>query len=97
MDRQLNMLVHLVDDLLDVGRITSGKIQLRRARVSLQSVLAASAEASRAVIDARTHRLMIDTCEDELILDGDPDRLVQVFSNLLSNAAKYTDKGGRLK
>ena len=97
MDRQLNMMVHLVDDLLDVGRITSGKIQLRRARVSLQSVLAASAEASRVVIDARTHHLMIDTCEEELILDGDPDRLVQVFSNLLSNAAKYTDKAGRIE
>jgi hypothetical protein len=97
MDRQLNMLVHLVDDLLDVGRITSGKIQLRRARVSLQSVLAASAEASRAIIDARTHHLMIDTCEDELVVDGDPDRLVQVFSNLLSNAAKYTDKAGMIE
>jgi signal transduction histidine kinase len=97
MDRQLNMLVHLVDDLLDVGRITSGKIQLRRARVSLQSVLAASAEASGVIIDARTHRLVIDTCEEELILDGDPDRLVQVFSNLLSNAAKYTDQGGTIE
>lgn len=97
MDRQLNMLVHLVDDLLDVSRITSGKIQLRRAKVSLQSVLAASAEASRAIIDARTHRLVIGACEDELIVDGDFDRLVQIFSNLLSNAAKYTDKAGTIE
>jgi len=97
MDRQLNMLVHLVDDLLDVSRITSGKIHLRRANVSLQSVLAASAETSRAVIDARTHRLVIAACEDELIVDGDFDRLVQVFSNLLSNAAKYTDKAGTIE
>ena len=97
MDRQLNMLVHLVDDLLDVSRITSGKIQLRRARVSLQSVLAASAEASRAIIDARTHRLVIDACEDELVVDGDFDRLIQIFSNLLSNAAKYTAMAGRIE
>jgi signal transduction histidine kinase len=97
MDRQLNMLVHLVDDLLDVSRITSGKIRLRRSKVSLQSVLAAGAEASRAIIDARTHRLVIDACEDELVVDGDFDRLVQVFSNLLSNAAKYTDKAGTIE
>jgi len=97
MDRQLNMLVHLVDDLLDVSRITSGKIRLRRSKVSLQSVLAAGAEASRAIIDARTHRLVIDACEDELVVDGDFDRLVQVFSNLLSNAAKYTDKAGKIE
>jgi signal transduction histidine kinase len=97
MDRQLNMLVHLVDDLLDVSRITSGKIQLRRARVSLQSVLAASAEASRAIIDARTHRLVIDACEDELVVHGDFDRLIQIFSNLLSNAAKYTDEAGTIE
>jgi signal transduction histidine kinase len=97
MDRQLNMLVHLVDDLLDVSRITSGKIHLRRANVSLQSVLAASAETSRGVIDARTHHLVIGACEDELIVDGDFDRLVQVFSNLLSNAAKYTDKAGTIE
>jgi signal transduction histidine kinase len=97
MDRQLNMLVHLVDDLLDVSRITSGKIHLRRAGVSLQSVLAASAETSRAIIDARTHQLVMGTCEDELIVDGDFDRLVQVFSNLLSNAAKYTHNAGTIE
>ena len=97
MDRQLNMLVHLVDDLLDVSRITSGKIQLRRAKVSLQSVLAASEEASRTIIDARTHHLVMGACEDELIVDGDFDRLVQIFSNLLSNAAKYTDKAGTIE
>jgi signal transduction histidine kinase len=97
MDRQLNMLVHLVDDLLDVSRITSGKIALRRARVSLQSVLTASAEAAGAIIDARTHRLVVDVCDDELLVDGDFDRLVQIFANLLSNAAKYTDKAGTIE
>ena len=97
MDRQLNMLVHLVDDLLDLSRITSGKVKLRRARVSLQSVLAASTDASRALIDARMHHLVMGPCEDELIVDGDFDRLVQVFSNLLSNAAKHTNRAGTIE
>jgi signal transduction histidine kinase len=65
--------------------------------VSLQSVLAASEEASRTIIDARTHHLVMGACEDELIVDGDFDRLVQIFSNLLSNAAKYTDKAGTIE
>jgi len=94
MDRQVNMLVHLVDDLLDVSRITTGKIQLRRERVTLREVLAASAEASRTAIDAHGHRLVINPCEEELSVEGDFDRLTQVFSNLLSNAAKYTEQGG---
>jgi signal transduction histidine kinase len=94
MDRQVSMLVHLVEDLMDVSRITTGKIELRRGRVTLRNVLAASAEASRAAIDARGHRLVIEPSAQELSVDGDFDRLTQVFSNLLSNAAKYTDPGG---
>jgi signal transduction histidine kinase/CheY-like chemotaxis protein len=97
MDRQVNMLVHLVEDLLDVSRITTGKIELRRARVTLREVLAASAEASRAAIDARGHRLVIEPSAEELSLEGDFDRLTQVFSNLLSNAVKYTDAGGTIE
>ena len=60
-------------------------------------MLAASAETSRAIIDARTHHLVMGACDDELIVDGDFDRLVQVFSNLLSNAAKYTDQAGTIE
>ena len=97
MDRQVNMLVHLVDDLLDVSRITTGKIQLRPETVSLRKVLEASVEACRASIDARGHRLAIETCEEELTVSGDFDRLTQVFSNLLSNAAKYTEEGGGIE
>ena len=96
MDRQVNMLVHLVDDLMDVSRITTGKIELRRGRVMLRQVLAASAEASRASIDAHGHSLVIDLCAEELSVEGDFDRLTQVFSNLLSNAAKYTERGGTI-
>ena len=96
MDRQVNMLVHLVDDLLDVSRIASGKIQLRRGRVNLREVLAASAEASRGTIDAHGHLLVVGRCADDIIVDADFDRLTQVFANLLSNAAKYTEDGGTI-
>jgi signal transduction histidine kinase len=97
MDRQVSMLVHLVEDLMDVSRITTGKIELRRERVTLREVLAASAEASRAAIEARGHQLLIEPSAEELSVEGDFDRLTQVFSNLLSNAAKYTDAGGTIE
>ena len=97
MDRQLNHLVHLVDDLLDVGRISAGKIELRRERVKLREVLAVSAEASRPAIDQHGHTFVVEPDGEELCVDGDFDRLTQVFSNLLSNAAKYTDSGGRIE
>ena len=97
MDRQINMLVHLVDDLMDVSRITTGKIELRSERVALREVLAASAEASRAAIDAHGHRLIVESCAEQLDVEGDFDRLTQVFSNLLSNAAKYTERGGTVE
>jgi CheY-like chemotaxis protein len=97
MDRQVNMLVHLVEDLMDVSRITTGKIELRRERVTLREVLAVSTEASRAAIDARGHRLVIGPSAEELTVEGDFDRLTQVFSNLLSNAAKYMDAGGTIE
>jgi signal transduction histidine kinase len=97
MDRQVSMLVHLVDDLMDVSRISTGKIELRCDTVTLREVLAASAEASRAAIDARGHRLVIDASAEELAVEGDFDRLTQVVSNLLSNAAKYTDAGGTIQ
>jgi PAS domain S-box-containing protein len=97
MDRQLTHLVRLVDDLLDVGRISSGKIQLNFAHVALSEVLANSAEASRAIIDSHEHKLLVEAGTEELYVNGDFDRLTQVFSNLLSNAAKYTERSGRIQ
>ena len=97
MDRQVGMLAHLVEDLMDVSRITTGKIELRRERVTLRAVLAASMEASRAAIDGYGQKLVIKQSPEELSVEGDFDRLTQVFSNLLSNAAKYTDAGGTIE
>jgi PAS domain S-box-containing protein len=96
MDRQMTHLVRLVDDLLDVSRITSGKLELRRQRVLLTEVLGSAVEASRAFIEAHQHQLVLDLRVGNLWVDGDPDRLAQVFSNLLFNSAKYTERGGRI-
>jgi PAS domain S-box-containing protein len=97
MDRQLTHLVRLVDDLLDVGRISSGKIELRRAEVTLRDILANSAEAARVAIDSHGHELIIEPGAEELWVEGDFERLTQVFSNLLTNSAKYTQRGGRIE
>ena len=96
MDRQLTHLVHLVNDLMDVGRISSGKVELRQERVSLRKVLAASVEACRSAIDGRGHALTVKAGAEDLFVEGDFERLSQVLSNLLSNAAKYTEPGGRI-
>lgn len=97
MDRQLNHLVHLVDDLMDVGRISTGKIELRHERVSLRKVLEVSAETCRTAIEKRGLTLILEPGSGELCVTGDFDRLTQVFSNLLSNATKYTERGGRIE
>jgi PAS domain S-box-containing protein len=96
MDRQMTHLVRLVDDLLDVSRITRGKLELRRRKVLLAEVLDHAVESSRAFIESHRHELIIDIRAGNLLVDGDPDRLAQVFSNLLLNAAKYTETGGRI-
>lgn len=97
MDRQLSHLVRLVDDLLDVARISSGKLELLRQRVDLGHVLASSLESTRVGIEERGHALEVDQPERPLAVLGDFERLSQVFTNLLSNAAKYSERGGRVR
>jgi PAS domain S-box-containing protein len=96
LDRQLEHMVRLVDDLLEVSRIRGGRIELRRERVDLASILRDAVETSRPLLDARRHELRIEVPRRALPLHGDAVRLVQVFANLLNNAAKYTDPGGRI-
>jgi PAS domain S-box-containing protein len=96
MDRQLTHLVRLVDDLLDISRISRGKVVLRAAPLQLAQVLASSLESCRAYIDAHGQRLLMDADLAGVTVQGDFDRLAQVFSNLLVNAAKYSDRGGTI-
>jgi PAS domain S-box-containing protein len=96
MGRQTSHLIRLVDDLLDLSRITRGRLELRREAVLMRQVLEAALEASRILIDAHGHELVVDCSDDQLAVDGDAQRLAQVISNLLSNSAKYTPRGGRI-
>jgi signal transduction histidine kinase len=96
MQRQLGHLVRLVDDLLDVSRITTGKLELRRDRVELADVLRQAVETAQPEIGRKAHQLSIDVPPSGLAVDGDATRLTQVFANLLHNASKFTDPGGHL-
>jgi PAS domain S-box-containing protein len=96
MDRQVNQMVRLVEDLLEVSRITRGKFELRRERIELAAVVHAAVETSKPLIEAARHELIVLLPPESLRIDGDPVRLAQVFANLLNNAAKYTEEGGRI-
>ena len=89
-------MVRLIDDLLDVSRISRGKIELRKERVELAKVVQQAVETSRPLIEAGGHDLTIDVPPDPIYVDADVTRLAQVFANLLNNAAKYTERGGRI-
>ncbi len=95
-ERQVNHMVRLVDDLMEVSRITRGKIELRREQVELASVVRSAVETSKPLIDAAKHELTVSLPPEPLTLDADPVRLAQVVANLLNNAAKYTEDGGRI-
>ena len=97
MDRQLAQMVRLIDDLLDVSRITRGKIELRKQRIELATVLTSAAETARPLIESLGHELLIMLPQQPVPLDADLTRLAQVFMNLLNNAAKYTESGGRIE
>ncbi len=97
MERQVKHLVRLVDDLMEVSRVTRGKIELRRARIDLSAAVAQALEISEAAIRAGGHKLAVTQAQEPLPLDADMVRLAQVFANLLNNAAKYTPRGGRIE
>jgi PAS domain S-box-containing protein len=96
MQRQLEHLVRLVDDLMDVSRITRGKIDMRREAQSLNAILLSAVETARPAIEAGRHRFSISLPQEPLRVQADFVRLGQVVSNLLTNAAKYTDPGGQI-
>jgi PAS domain S-box-containing protein len=97
MERQVAHMVRLIDDLLDVSRITRGKVELKREPVDLRVVLDAALEVSQPLIHANGHGFFASRAEEPLVLDADPTRIAQVVSNLLNNAAKYTPEGGRIE
>ena len=97
MERQVHQMVRLVDDLLELSRINQGKVELRREEVTLGSVISAAVETSRPLIESARHRLEVDVSPEPAWLQADPVRLAQVVSNLLNNAARYTDPGGCIR
>ena len=95
--RQLKQMVHLVDDLLDISRISRGRIDLRRERADLLAMVLAAIETSRPLIDASRHQLALAlSSPGALMVDADPTRICQVVTNLLNNAARYTPDGGAI-
>jgi signal transduction histidine kinase len=93
-DRQVGHMARLLDDLLDVSRITGGKLEMRKERLALNEILMAAVETVRPLIEARGHRLTTDLPKINVLIDADPVRFEQILSNLLTNSAKYTDRGG---
>lgn len=97
MERQVKQLIRLVDDLLDVSRITKGKIQLRPQRIDLATLFRTAAETVRPLIEERKHHLHIVVVPERIVLEADPTRLEQVIVNLLANSAKYSESGARIE
>ena len=97
MERQLRQLVRLVDDLLDVSRITTGKLVLRKDVVDVVEVVRDAAETVKPLLETRSHRLTVQLPKEPILMQADGVRLAQVVSNLLNNAAKYTEPGGRIE
>lgn len=96
LERQVRNLVRLVDDLMEVSRITRGKVELRTEPIELAAAIRSAVEESQPLIEASGHQLAISLPPEPIILNGDPIRLSQVFANLLNNATKYMDKGGQI-
>ncbi|MGH8545735.1 MAG: PAS domain-containing protein, partial [Gammaproteobacteria bacterium] len=97
MERQVNHMARLLDDLLDVSRITSGKIELRKQQVELPELVSQVVETCRATLEAAGQELAVQILAEPLVLQADPVRIAQIVENLLSNAIKYSDHGGRIE
>ncbi|TDG10928.1 PAS domain S-box protein [Paraburkholderia guartelaensis] len=97
LDRQVHHMVRLIDDLMEVSRITRGKIGLVKAPVALAEIIESAVETSRPAIDQAHHELSITLPDAPLVLDADRVRLTQVFANMLNNAARYTETGGQIR
>ena len=97
MERQVEQMTHLIDDLMDVSRINQGKVVLQKTRINLADAVQNAVDTSRPLIDAQGHELVVALPPEPVYVDGDLTRLSQVFANLLNNAAKYTNKGGRIR
>src|SRR3954471_21038805 len=97
MDRQVQSLGRLIDDLMDVSRISRGRIELRREPIAINDALVDAVDAVRPMVDEAGHELAVLLPDRQLVVDGDRTRLAQVFTNLLSNAVKYTERGGRIE
>ncbi|MFO1065420.1 MAG: response regulator [Pirellulales bacterium] len=97
MERQLGQLVHLVDDLLDLSRISRGKIELRREAVDLADVIRQAVETCLPLVERAGHELNVTLPDEPIMVDADATRLTQIFSNLLNNAAKYTEPSGQIE
>ncbi len=96
MERQVDQMVRIVADLMDVGRVGQGKLELHNEQVDLRTVVQSAVEASTPLIQAAGHKLTVALPDEPIWLDADPARLIQVFSNLLTNATKYTTRGGHI-
>src|SRR5262249_549320 len=96
MERQLGQMVRLIDDLLDISRISQGKVTLRKERLDLGNVARHALETSRPLIEERGLGLTLRLPQHSMLVDADMTRLTQAISNLLNNAAKYTDRGGQV-
>jgi signal transduction histidine kinase/CheY-like chemotaxis protein len=97
MERQMNQLRRLIDDLLDVSRIDRGKLELRREHIDLEGTIVTAIESARPAIEAKSHTLVVAYPPSPLYINGDSARLAQAISNLLNNAAKFTPEGGRIE
>ncbi len=97
MERQMGQMVKLIDELLEVSRISTGKVVLRKERVDMRSVVTLALEGSQPLVDAAQHSLHVALLDEPVWVLGDPSRLAQVVSNLVNNSAKYTPNGGRIR